>query len=313
MSESVFFNDGRIVEGKVTSESLTYIEIKLPNGKSEKFNRYDVVRIMYNFDYSRRFFLAKKDGSVLDVYIVDETKNSYTYREDLDSAEEVIVPKKDVKSITRDPNLQDGRLSRGYLIRHNSDLIRAGIIAGIPIAGTGGRISPANFVSGFYGDAFPFRYRFDRVTGIDGLVRVQYRTFDVDKPESLGYTAPADCTFSKSSSLKQYSFGAGARVTAGSYAAGCLWQVYALAYAQYSLLIFNLDYSVNSRVSSGGYRYRYHSYGAVAGLGGEISFLPNAGAFAEYTFGYSPSFKNRKNAEGGMLRTGMTFRTAVSD
>ena len=100
-AESVFLKDGSIVEGKVTKETDLELQIDFPDGTNRKLLRKDIIRTLYHDDYKNKRYLNKMDGEVLEVYIVDEDKASYTYRNDLNIFNEVKILRTDVDSISK--------------------------------------------------------------------------------------------------------------------------------------------------------------------------------------------------------------------
>jgi hypothetical protein len=110
-AESVFLKNGKIIEGKIISESDRDFEIVLDNGKHLSIRRKDVIRTLSRDDYRQKKYLNRMDGTTLGVYIVDEDNESYTYRLELDSPGEVKISKSSVDSISR-------QKTDNYLIMH---------------------------------------------------------------------------------------------------------------------------------------------------------------------------------------------------
>jgi hypothetical protein len=100
-AESVFLKDGSIFEGSVQKEVNKKIVLKLSNGTQKEFDKSSIIRVLYHDTYKDRRRLTKMDGSVMDVFIVDEEKDSYTYRIDLSSPKEIKIAKADVDSISK--------------------------------------------------------------------------------------------------------------------------------------------------------------------------------------------------------------------
>ena len=100
-AESVFLKDGSIVQGKVISENSKSLKLACTDESKREVFRSNILRVLYHDEYKFKRYLNKVDGSVLEVYIVDEDKNSYTYRTDLYSPKETKILKDRVDSISK--------------------------------------------------------------------------------------------------------------------------------------------------------------------------------------------------------------------
>jgi hypothetical protein len=100
-AESVFLKNGDIIEGMILKETGSSIEINMSDKNTRKIARSDVIRILYHGNYKNRKYLTKTDGTVIEVYIVDEDAKGYTYRISLNSPLEKYISKDDVDSISR--------------------------------------------------------------------------------------------------------------------------------------------------------------------------------------------------------------------
>lgn len=85
-AESVFLNDGSIVEGKIVKETDTGLSLKMPNGLDTTIPRARVIRVIYHDQYKKVVSIHKADNSVIKGYIVDETRDEYFLRLNLDSS-----------------------------------------------------------------------------------------------------------------------------------------------------------------------------------------------------------------------------------
>jgi hypothetical protein len=144
-AESVFFRDGNIVEGKVAKETDALIEIVTASGDNKTIKRADIIRVLYQNTYKDRRFLTKMDGSILKVYLVDEDGESYIVRDELFSAKEETIPKKDVDSISKRKAPMAVSITRtGYYMRgfipgwaqFHSDHFASGAIMGFSFIGS---------------------------------------------------------------------------------------------------------------------------------------------------------------------------------
>lgn len=100
-AEYVFTKDGSIIQGKIISDSKDYITITTPDKKSKTITRNNIIRILYTELYMGKIFVNLIDGSVIEVYMVDENQNSYTFRKELYKPEEFVVKREDVLFTTR--------------------------------------------------------------------------------------------------------------------------------------------------------------------------------------------------------------------
>lgn len=300
-AESVFLKNGSIVEGRIESESRERITVVSPDKSRRVIQREDVIRILYYFDYKNRYLITDKNGTVLDVYMVEETVNSYKYREELYWPDEELIQKGNVRSIVKDASGDPKKVS-SY-----DDFLRAGIGTG---AGRGNdNLEKRGAVRGVFFDVIPCRTRFTGGRMIELFFRGERTMSGIRNSSSLGYSDIDGYTLLKSSEIEQLSAGAGGRFSYGKYYAGFMWQLYGLAYIRYSRVNVRLDYSdTETRTVPGTMKYRYNSFGAVGGIGFEVAFFRHLGIFAEYSCGFSPSFESKKNSEINMLRTGVSLR-----
>jgi hypothetical protein len=300
-AESVFLKNGSIVEGNIVFENKETITVSIAGGNRVSLSRDDVIRILYYSDYRNRYFITKKDGTVLDVFLVEERPDSYSYREELSWPDEYTVLKKDVSSTVKD--------SSGIKKVSSYDtFFRAGITSGL---NSGGAPENSPGIHGFFLDIIPGRKRFAGGISIELFSRAQYARSKVNGAEGLGYADIDGYSITDSSRYERFSGGAGGRAVLGKMYAGWLWQMYALAYVEYSRIKLRLDYTdISTHTNRGEMRYRYNSFGAAGGLGFEIAFSRFLGCFAEITGGYSPAFKNRTNCEALQARTGMSIRVS---
>jgi len=97
-AESVFLKDGSIVEGKIVKETDDKVIMK---SIATDVNRSDIIRTVYHNNYKTKKYITKTDGTVFEVYIVDEDRTSYTCRTKLESKKEIKILKDDVESISK--------------------------------------------------------------------------------------------------------------------------------------------------------------------------------------------------------------------
>lgn len=319
-AESIFLKDGRIVEGKVVTETDKNILIKTADGKTQHIQRTTILRTLFKEDYKTKRYLNKMDGTTIEVYIVDEDDASYTYRLELNSAQEVRISKEDVDSISRrkvEPKTVyiEKKETRQEAITNRAARFRLGLIVDGPFSATSdyakGHLDP---LQGVFFDIVPYRHRNTNGNGIDVLLRGTCNAYNITDYTKTGYYLPSGYTIDDIEFM-QFAIGGGLRYVYGTYAGGILWQGYALAYYQYSLVDFSVDQS-NKNTSGGNTGNNGSnadssntSHGFVGGIGIEIGLSSNFGIFAEYTNGYTTGLPGKKNIEPGVFRFGITLRS----
>lgn len=100
-AESVFIKNGQIYEGRIVKENDSAVVIVLKDRTEMKIPRSNIIRITPNSNYKKMQYLKKMDGDVVEIYLVDEDAESYTYRTELDSPDEHRIAKDDVDGITK--------------------------------------------------------------------------------------------------------------------------------------------------------------------------------------------------------------------
>ena len=105
-AEAVFLNDGRIIEGKIISETDDLLTVQRDRETTD-IPRSDVLRILYTDDYRHKRYIYTLDGREFEGYIVAEDRDTYTLRNRLESREETTIMKSDVDAVTRRPITSD--------------------------------------------------------------------------------------------------------------------------------------------------------------------------------------------------------------
>ncbi|HNW30874.1 MAG TPA: fibronectin type III domain-containing protein, partial [Spirochaetota bacterium] len=100
-AEVVFLRDGRIVEGKVLNETPAAVTVRKRDGSLAEFGRGAVLRILYTDVYMGKVYIHKTDGKMVEAYVVDEDRDSYTVRTDLNSPKEMVIKRQDVLFMVR--------------------------------------------------------------------------------------------------------------------------------------------------------------------------------------------------------------------
>lgn len=319
--ESVFLKDGNILEGKITKENDKKITIVLAEEETREIERKDIIRTVYHSNYKDKRYLTKMDGTVLEVYIVDEDKTGYTYRLKLDSADEIRIAKDDVDGISKRkvviPVAREE--TREEKLTTRAPRIRIGLTTSGPLEATSDYAETEfGAFDGALIDLFLYRMRNENGNGIDFFVRGVANIYEIKDYRELGLgydTVPTGYEFNKSE-LLQLGLGCGLRYNRGTYLAGLLWQIYLIGYYQYSTGQTSVEYNYTGTLGSG-YSNKiidreYTSHGFIGGVGIEVGLFQYLGLFCEYTYGYSKiSYPEKdENLEGGAIRFGVSLRTS---
>lgn len=99
-AESIFLKDGKIIEGKIRSESDSDYQVETENKKITSIKRSKVKRITGDDSFRIKRSIKHKDGRITEVYIVEENMEEYVVRNDLDSPYEYVIKKKKVISVS---------------------------------------------------------------------------------------------------------------------------------------------------------------------------------------------------------------------
>lgn len=100
-AESVFLKDGSIVEGRVVRENDREVQLALSTGGRRSIPRGEILRTVYHEEYKQKRFIYLMSGEMIEGFIVDEDRETYTYRRDLASARENRVARSKVDFISK--------------------------------------------------------------------------------------------------------------------------------------------------------------------------------------------------------------------
>lgn len=87
-AEYVFLKDGSIVEGTITSDAAGTVTVRTKENKIKSIQRSIIMRILYTELYMGKVYVQKTDGKNVICYMVDEDRDSYTFRKELFTPEE---------------------------------------------------------------------------------------------------------------------------------------------------------------------------------------------------------------------------------
>ncbi|MBN1501065.1 MAG: hypothetical protein JW982_12965 [Spirochaetes bacterium] len=95
-AEFIFLTNGAIVEGKITGETADTITLRTKDRKTLEIRRSTIMRILYTELKLGKVYVQKRDGESVLAYMVDENRESYTFRKELYKPQEFILKRDDV-------------------------------------------------------------------------------------------------------------------------------------------------------------------------------------------------------------------------
>jgi hypothetical protein len=96
----IFTKDGKTVECAIIQENDSVFKVELKDKRRIDIKRSDVVRVSPDALFRQMSYIYCKDGTIIEGFVVDEDRNSYTYRTVLDSPKEIHLSKKDVHMVS---------------------------------------------------------------------------------------------------------------------------------------------------------------------------------------------------------------------
>ena len=148
-AESVFVKDGSIVEGTVDSENDKRVVVKLSDNTKKEIKRADIIRIAYGDEYKTKSFIYKKDDTLLEGYIVDENRETYTVRTNITSIVEIQIPRKSVRAIA-DERIKE-KAATPVESPYNFRYYAKGIVPGWAQISSGNPVKGGIFLTSFAG------------------------------------------------------------------------------------------------------------------------------------------------------------------
>jgi len=100
-SEHVFTKDGNIFSGKIVSDSAGSVTLKQEDRKYKKIFRNNIMRILYTELYMGKVHVQLTNGKSMQAYMVDEDRESYTFRIELFNPKEFTVKRDHVLFMAR--------------------------------------------------------------------------------------------------------------------------------------------------------------------------------------------------------------------
>lgn len=96
LAEAVFLKDGSIIDGVIISDAASSVTLRLADKKTKQIPRSDIMRILYTELKMGKIYIQKRDGKGVVAYMVDEDRESYTFRLELYNPEEFTLKRSDV-------------------------------------------------------------------------------------------------------------------------------------------------------------------------------------------------------------------------
>lgn len=100
-AEYIFLKDGNIIQGQIVSEDATELIILKTDKKQVTVKRSDTMRVLYTEIYLGKIFIQLTNGKNIGCYMVDEDRESYTFRMELYNPEEFKYKRDQVLFIAR--------------------------------------------------------------------------------------------------------------------------------------------------------------------------------------------------------------------
>lgn len=109
-AESLFLTDGSIIKGNVISETASEVSFRDEQKKVVRYPRRRVMRVLYTELDMSKIYVQKKNGENMKVYRVDEDRETYTFRNEINKPEEFLVKRDDVLFVAaRNPSGLKGK------------------------------------------------------------------------------------------------------------------------------------------------------------------------------------------------------------
>ncbi len=100
-AEFIFKKDGEIVKGSILEETQYYMTIQKKGGVVERINRNIIIRVLFTDLYMGKIYIRLTSGEVIEGYQVDEDRDVYVFRKDINKPAEFTVERKKVMFISR--------------------------------------------------------------------------------------------------------------------------------------------------------------------------------------------------------------------
>lgn len=95
-AEAVFLTNGSIVEGTIISDGAGSVTVRTADKKTRQIKRDEIMRILYTELKLGKIYVQKRDGKGIVAHLVDEDRESYTFRKELYNPEEFTLKRNEV-------------------------------------------------------------------------------------------------------------------------------------------------------------------------------------------------------------------------
>jgi hypothetical protein len=82
-AEYIFLKDGSILNGTIVSDTAATVNLRPEDRRMQRIPRSDIMRILYTDLYMGKVYIQKIDGKSIIAYMVDEDRETYTFRMEL--------------------------------------------------------------------------------------------------------------------------------------------------------------------------------------------------------------------------------------
>lgn len=96
-AEHVFTKDGKIIQGRISSDRKESITLDLRGGAQKIIPRDDVIRILYSDEYLTKSVVQLVSGETIEGFIVQEKRTELTIRKKLNDPQEVVIRKDQIQ------------------------------------------------------------------------------------------------------------------------------------------------------------------------------------------------------------------------
>lgn len=100
-AEYVFKKDGAIVKCSIINDDPSFLVVKNDAGVSERINKNDILRILYTEFYMGKVYIRLTSGEVIEGYQVDEDRDNYVFRKEINKPAEFTISRKKVMFLAR--------------------------------------------------------------------------------------------------------------------------------------------------------------------------------------------------------------------
>jgi hypothetical protein len=108
-ADHIFLTSGAIIKGTVVSQTPEKTQFKKTDGTVVSYDADKIMRILYTDLYMGQQYIRLTDGKVIQAYLVDEDRTTYTFRKDITSPREFTIPRQKILFMARkNPNELQG-------------------------------------------------------------------------------------------------------------------------------------------------------------------------------------------------------------